>query len=67
MEQNKIGKGLSLEGNYIFQYTEYFFDFEYFDKSLNINELGYLERNNLINMEYGFKVRDLNPGSIIRS
>jgi len=61
------GKGISIESSYSLNYIKYFFDFEFFDKKLDINELGYLRRNNFKNIQYGLILRDLEPKHFIKS
>ena len=64
---NSQGTGISLESSYSLNYLKYFVDIEYFDKNLDINELGYLRRNNFQKIKYGFILRDLEPGNFVRS
>ena len=61
------GKGISIESDYSLADLKYFFDFEYFDKNLDIEELGALHRNNLKKIKHGLIFRDLDPSQSIRS
>jgi hypothetical protein len=62
-----IGKGLSLESQYASPYLKYFLDLEYFDEQLDIDDLGYLNRNNYKSITNGIILRDLNSSNYFRS
>jgi len=65
-KSDRRGKGLSLESQYSSPYLKYFLDFEYFDKKLDIDDLGYLSRNNFKSITNGIILRELNPDNYFR-
>ena len=53
-ENEKLGKGFFYEFKYIApKHVSLWFEIDYYDKNFDINEVGYLRRNNFLNHSFG--------------